>query len=101
MKAQDENRVSLEQQVDEITWEILKPHIEKGDFFVVGQELDFLGTAVAIAEDDAEKVKVWIELGHLTRPAPESLNSWSLVAGKKFKFVIVKPFLLIQEIFAS
>lgn len=97
----NENRISLEQQVDEVTWDMLVPHIEKGQFLVVGQSLDFLGTAVAIAEDDAEKVKIWIEHGHLNRPSPESLESWSLVVGKQFRFLIVRPFILIQEIFAA
>ena len=97
----EENRTSLKRQVDIVNWDMLAPHMEKGQFFVIGQELDFLDTAVCIADDNIDQVKEWIDSEQMKRPTPQELDQWSTIEGKEFRFVIVKPFVLIQEVFSS
>ncbi len=100
-EVENEHRISLARQVDIVSWEMLAPHMEKGQFLVVGTDLDFLDTAVAIADDQVEQVKEWIESEQMKRPSPQTLDQWAHIEDKQFRFVIVKPFVLIQEVLSS
>ncbi len=93
-------RETLIRDMAEMHWLELERLAPDGALVCVGKELDLLDAAEQIALDNTEKVKYWMESGLLRRPEEEESNAWSQ-AETKFLCVIVKPFVLIQQIVAQ
>jgi hypothetical protein len=91
-------REKLKSELMDGTWDDLKDHAERGAVFVVSQDLDLLHVAEKVATDDASAVGAWIEGGSLIRPSEEQLKSWESVPSKSFRFIILQPYVLIQEL---
>ena len=83
--------------VDEIEWELLRAHLERGGLIVVGRELDLVDAGVSMAANDAAVIQRWIEAGELTKPSAEQIATWNAVTRKIFRMLIVSPYVLIQE----
>ena len=94
-------REKLAGEIDTCPFSSLEPHLAQSNAFVVGDDLDFLDVAEALANDHVDKVKQWVESGSLVRPTPEMIATWSGAPDRSFRMVIVKPFLLIQPVAAS
>ena len=89
-------REKLADEVGTVAWSWLRPHHERGILFLVAEELELLEVALAVAEDRVEKVKAWLEAGHLCQPQPEQVEVWESCGGL-FAGVIVKPYVFFKS----
>lgn len=90
-------REELAQGVDEVAWEALRAHLERGGLIVVAPELDLVDTGVKVAADDAAAVAEWIAQGKLDKPSAEQVALWGAAKTTVFRCLIVSPYVLIQE----
>lgn len=86
----------LEKEIQQVEWEQLKPHHEREALVMVSQELPLIEVALAFAEDNTESVKKWMSQNLVYKPSPSDTARHP--SEKTFKFVIVQPFVLIQEL---
>jgi hypothetical protein len=84
--------------VEEVEWHWLRPHQERGAVIVVAPALELAAAAGRIADDDAAAVKGWIAAGLLTKPGLEQIAAWNAEPGKRFRLLIVQPYVLIQDL---
>lgn len=84
-------------QVDEAQWEWLKAHLERDGLVIVSQELELAEVGQKVAADDAAPIRSWIEAGKLSKPTAGQITQWNAEEGKRFKLLIVSPYILIQE----
>jgi hypothetical protein len=78
-------------------WQMLRPHLERDALIVVQPHLDLAAAAQAVAADDASAVRLWIDQGGLGKPSTAQVDEWSAEPLKPFRFIIVQPYVLIQE----
>ena len=90
-------RVQLAENLDEATWELLMPHVERDVLVIVVPELDLVEVGEAIASDNVTFVQRWISEQQVTKPSPEQIADWNENPAKKFNALIVSPYVLIQE----
>ncbi|MCH2534540.1 MAG: DUF2288 domain-containing protein [Bdellovibrionales bacterium] len=86
----------LEKEIQQVEWEQLKPHQEREALVMVSQELPLVDVALAFAEDDTKNVKKWMSQNLVYKPSATEMSRHP--SQKNFKFVIVQPFVLIQEL---
>lgn len=86
----------LENEIQQIEWEQLKPHHERQALVMVSQELLLIDVALAFAEDNTESVKKWMDKKLVYKPSP--LDTARHPSEKTFIFIIVQPFVLVQEL---
>ncbi len=91
----------IRQQIDVCGWQIIQPHIEKANLFIVADELDFADVTFTIAQDNADKVRTMLSKNHIFRLEPELLYTWNQIPDKKFRLIVLAPYLLIQEVLDS
>jgi len=85
--------------VDEVAWEILRPHLERDAIILVSSSLDLAEAGHALASDNAQLVKQWITAGKLGKPSPSQVAAWDArCQTQHFLMLIVQPYVLIQEI---
>jgi hypothetical protein len=99
--AEPTKRQEIASQIDTCTWELLEPHVDKAQIFLIGQELEFLEVALAIYENNVEFVDELITSEQIIRPTPEKIIMWQEIPEKQFRMIVLRPFLLIQEVMAS
>lgn len=90
-------RAELTQSLDEAEWEWLIPHVQRDAIVLVPIELDLLSVGVAIASDDIPQVEQWINEQLLAKPSVTQIGEWNGDRTKRFKTLIVQPYVLIQE----
>lgn len=78
-------------------WHDLKPHAERGAVFVVSQDLELMEVAMAVRDDVVDKVQGWLASGALARPSTEKLAALDANPTIEMSFVIVQPYVLIQQ----
>lgn len=78
-------------------WRELRPHLGRDALIVIRPELDLQAAAQAVAGDDAAAVRLWLDEGAVGKPSAAQVESWEAAPGKPFRFVIVQPYVLIQE----
>ncbi len=83
-------------EIGTVSWSWLRPHEKRKTLFRVAPELDLVEVAIAVAEDKATQVKVWLDRGDLEQPALEKVARWERDGGL-FLGVIVKPYVFFQE----
>lgn len=89
-------KAELTESIDQAEWEWLVPHSERDAvILVVGLDLAEVGTA--IVNDNTSFVQRWIAEGLLYKPSPQQKADWNLNQTKRFKALIVQPYVLIQE----
>lgn len=93
-------REELAAQIDTITWPWLRPHYQREGLFLVIPALDLATVAAAVASDDAGAVRGWLEQGAVRRPSVADVEGWESTPERKFKMLIVQPFVLIAEVSA-
>ncbi len=86
----------LESELAESSWELLKPHQKREAIIVVAGDLDLIDAGIAVALDDSTNISKWMEKGLLHRPSTEQMNEWEKY-NLEFDFLILSPFVLIQE----
>ena len=79
-------------------WTEFAEQLERGSVFFIHPDLILSEVAYAIAVDETVKVEGWIGGGELARPSAEQIKRWNEFPGLKFRFIIVQPYVLIQEL---
>lgn len=90
-------REELTQQIDVAEWGWLRAHLERGGLIMVSPDLDLVETALVLAANETDKVQAWIDAGKLAKPSITQIQNWDQDQGKRFKTLIVSPFVLVQE----
>jgi hypothetical protein len=96
-KSLEEIREKLRQEVLDGLWADLKPHLERGAVFLVATELDLVEVGACAVVDQVDQVMSWVEHGKLSRPTQQQIESWNRSADRLFHFLIVAPYVFIQE----
>lgn len=79
-------------------WADLSPHAERDAILLVDIELDLAQVAISIALDQKDDVAAWIAASQIKRPTASQLSAWSLSPDHLFRFIIVAPYVLIQDL---
>ena len=74
----------------------LRAHLVRQAVFVLAKDLDLLETGLAIANDETEKVSLWITEGKLARPSEEQHNRWLSSEQLRFRTMVVQPYVLVH-----
>lgn len=91
----------IQRQIDICSWKLLTPHIEKANLFVVADDADFADIGFAIAKDEMQRVQGFLQKNLIFRLSPEVLYTWNQIPDKKFRMIVLSPYLLIQEVLDS
>src|SRR5690606_9344104 len=94
----NELKKELQDSLEEAQWEWLKPHLEKGTLLNIAFNMDLVEVSYRIAKDDVEYIKKLMNGNFLRRPTLAQIEKWDKLPAKKFRFIIVQPYVLIQEI---
>ncbi|MBD2360210.1 MULTISPECIES: DUF2288 domain-containing protein [unclassified Anabaena] len=93
-------RKELSEILDEAEWEWLIPHVQREAVILVSLDLDLLNVGEAIATDNTSSVEQWIERQLITKPSVTQVGEWNCDREKRFKTLIIQPYVLVQEIAA-
>ncbi len=88
-------RQSLMDLLDEAEMDWLQPHIDRDVVVWVDGSLDLVDVGMAIAQDDANTVRRWIEEQFLIKPDADRIAQWE--PSVRFRALIVQPYVLIQD----
>ena len=90
-------RAELAKMVDEAEWDWLMPHAQRDAIVLVTADLDLVEVGVAIVNDNVSTVDQWITEQLLYKPSPEQLADWAGNRTRRFKALIVQPYVLVQD----
>ena len=90
-------RATLAASMGPIEFTDLRAHIARGAVIVVDASLDLLDVGEAVARDDKERVRAWIEAGLLGKPSLETIAAWEKATGPAWTALVVQPFVLLRE----
>lgn len=62
------------------------------------QDLTIVDVALSLALDDTKSLQAWLDLKLVSKPDKSLLDHLDSMEEKKYRFVIVQPFVLIQEL---
>lgn len=91
-------RARLEADAGEVFGSDLKAHLDRDVVVVVAPAASLLDCAVAVANDDSAAVSAWLADGTLRRPSAEERDAWRADATRRWLAVVVRPFVLAQEL---
>lgn len=91
----------LAEEIENVEWHWLRPHLERDALIVVSPALDLAEAARRIAADDAAKVGAWIVKGELAKPTADQITAWNVDPTRLFRMLIVQPYVLIQGLPAA
>lgn len=91
-------RGRLERDAGEVLGSDLKAHLARDAVLVVGPGRELIECAAAIAEDDAVAVAAWLADGTLRRPTDDERAAWPVDAARRWLAVVVRPFVLVQDV---
>jgi hypothetical protein len=86
----------LAEERTDIEWEALIPHSKRDSIIFVHQGLDLIQVGVAIAQDNAAQVEVWIAEQLIHKPTSQQLSQWNQNPNQQFSTLIVQPYVLIS-----
>lgn len=88
----------LHDELLETTWDELRGQLVRDSIILVDPRLDLVQVGVSVAQDDKQAVAGWVGEQQMTKPTAEQLKAWETQLDKRFKMLIVQPFVLTQEI---
>ncbi|NJK27606.1 MAG: DUF2288 domain-containing protein [Coleofasciculaceae cyanobacterium SM2_3_26] len=94
----EELKANLSQEVDEAQWAWLMPHAKRDAVVLVDARLDLVEVGAAIASDNVPSVQRWIGEQLIHKPSEDCLSDWNAQPEKKFRALIVSPYVLVQEV---
>lgn len=89
-------RAKLNGETARIGWGEMQRHHARGVVLRVAGELDLVGVAVAMAQDDGAAVSRWMQAGQLGKVSDEQARDW-LARDPDLWSVVVAPWVLVQE----
>jgi hypothetical protein len=90
-------RSEFNEQTAKMHWHGLQRHFARGVLFKVATELDLVGVAVKIAQDDKMAIEEWMERGLLTQVSVDDAKAW-LEPDPLLWTVVAAPWVLVQEV---
>lgn len=88
----------LRESIDNAKWEWLKPHLQRGTLLLIAFNLDLAEVAYRISQDDTDYIRKLMNGNFLKRPSEEQIHKWDQTPEREFRFIIVQPYVLMQEI---
>lgn len=85
----------LKKQLDQATWEDLLPHYQRGGVVIVTEDMDLVQVGMAVVEDQVQQVQQWLAAEMVYKAEEYHVKKWP--KEKMFKFIIVQPYVLIQN----
>lgn len=79
----------------EAKWEILTDHHKRQALFIVAESLDIVAVGVAMAKDQVEYIRNWLNEGLIDKPNEEMIDAW-LANDVTFNYLIIQPYVIIQ-----
>ncbi|WP_313210596.1 DUF2288 domain-containing protein [Stutzerimonas nitrititolerans] len=79
-----------------ISWQELQPFFARGALLQVAGDCDLVEAALAVAQDDGDKVAQWMANGQLGRLEVEQAKDWQ-ARDPDLWAVVVAPWVLVQE----
>lgn len=89
-------RAKLNGETAKIGWAEMQRHHARGVVVRVAGELDLVGVALAMAQDDGAAVGRWMQAGQLGKVSDEQARDW-LARDPVLWSVVVAPWVLVQE----
>jgi hypothetical protein len=90
-------RQEIAQSLDEAAWDWLMPHARRDALILISPYLDLLDVGVAIATDNTPQIQAWMSEQLIQKPSAEQLTLWNKTPDKRFKAIIIQPFVVAQE----
>lgn len=91
-------RQKLKEEILLAPWSDLRPHwADRGAIVFVEADLDLVEVGEKIVSDDTRMVEEWLGSHQLAKPNQTQVDSWDQTPDKNFRFLIVQPYVLIQE----
>ncbi len=84
--------------MDLAEWKLLMPHLNRDALVVVAPGLDLLEAGLAVAQDEVQTIQGWLSQNRLAKPSAAQIETWNESPDRKFRILIVQPYVLIQEI---
>lgn len=91
----DAIRQKLAESVGTVGYGDLSAHLQRDAVFVVAGSVELVECGVAVAMDEVETVKLWIDTGALRKPSREERAVWA-DRGGTFIALVVQPFVLVR-----
>ena len=91
-------RKKLKAELREIEWAALRPHFERDVVIVVSPELELVDVAEKVASNSQVEIAKWIQSGGISKPSIGELGAWEKNLDRRFIFLIIFPFVLIQAV---
>lgn len=88
----------LHDEIQSTEWEALKAHQDREAILMISSDLKLAEVGLLLAEDRVDEVKSLMKSGKLKRPTNDQLEAWNSDPSRKFLFVIVQPYVLIQNV---
>ncbi len=95
--ASGEAEALIDRTLGSVQWSDLRAHVERDALYLVSPELSLRAVALAVAANEAQRVKAWLQRGELRRPSVSEVDAWSRVPTKGFESVIVRPYVFAVE----
>ena len=86
----------LKASIEEAPWSWFAPHVARDAVFLVHSELEMAEVGAHIAADSVQEISAWLTAGKLAKPDQDKIQYWDSVPDKRFRFLIVQPYVLIQ-----
>jgi hypothetical protein len=80
-----------------LQWQEIEPHFASGNVISVAKELDLVAVAKAVADDNAEVIKQWMDKQQVIPTSDKQAITWQKNKAE-FWAVVIKPLILIQPI---
>jgi hypothetical protein len=94
-------REKLSEEIGAVSWNALSVHAKGGTLITVKENQDLMDVAIAIAQDDTDKVARWLEEGLVYKPDEKEIEALEKEDGTPFKFLLVQPFVIAQRILSE
>ncbi|MGV2829063.1 DUF2288 domain-containing protein [Myxosarcina sp. GI1(2024)] len=88
----------LKQDLAHIAWKELLPHAKRDALVIVDPKLNLVEVGAAIARDNSNLVRDWIDTQAIGKPSSQQLTCWNREPQKQFATLIVQPFVIVQEV---
>lgn len=91
-------RQKLKEEIMLAPWTDLRPHwADRGAIVFVDIDLDLVDVGEKIVGDDTRMIEQWLGTHQLAKPNQTQVEAWDQTPTKNFRFLIVQPYVLIQE----
>jgi hypothetical protein len=97
----DELLEKLQSELEIASWDLIDPHYKRDVVVFVKLPNDLVQTALLFADNKSHLVKGLMDAGELYKPSAEEVAQWMKDHSQRFKFLIVRPFVLIQPVVKS